>query len=138
MAAVFDAPGRFAALRLGPGDDLRAGLEAARGDDAAVAVATCVGSLTEAMIRHADRDEATAYRGRYEIVSLTGTLGPDGPHLHMAIADGAGRAVGGHVMPGCRVYTTAEVVLIRLDGLAFRRAPCARSGYRELLIERLP
>ncbi|MEF9600802.1 DNA-binding protein, partial [Paracoccus sp. PXZ] len=61
----------------------------------AMALVTCVGSLTRAMIRHANRDEASEYRGHFEITALTGTIGPAGQHLHLTIADGEGRAFGG-------------------------------------------
>ena len=133
------ATGRFVAFRLMPGTDLRGGLEAMRGGIGAMAVVTCVGSLTRAVIRHANRDAGTTYGedgGPFEIVSLTGTLGPDGPHLHASIADGDGVVRGGHVLPGCLIHTTAEVVLARLDGVAFRRTPCAVSGHDELVVDR--
>ena len=120
-----------------PGTDLRSGLEdACRGMDAA-AVVTCVGSLTRAVIRHANHDGGTPYEaGPFEIVSLTGTLGPDGPHLHMSIADGEGVVRGGHVLPGCLIYTTAEVVVAGLEGLAFRRRRCPVTGFHELAVAR--
>jgi predicted DNA-binding protein with PD1-like motif len=128
--------GRFAAIRLPPGQDLRTALEAmrARLDAPAMAIATCVGSLDAATLRLAGRTEGTRLVGSFEIVSLTGTLGRDGPHLHAAIADPQGRVVGGHVLPGCTVRTTAEIVAILLDDLAFARAPCPLSGYDELLV----
>ena len=132
------SPGTFAALRLRPGDDLVAGLEAARDDlrAPALAVAACVGSLRNARLRHAGRDGATAYDGDWEIVSLSGTLDPAHRHLHLSMADADGRVVGGHLLPGATVRTTAEVVLLILDDLAFSRAPCPLSGYDELVVSR--
>ena len=58
---------------------------------------TCVGSLRKAALRLADRDETTLYQGKFEIVSLVGTLSVDGPHLHIALADGARKMIGGHL-----------------------------------------
>ena len=52
---------------------------------------TCVGSLRKAALRLADRDETTLYEGKFEIVSLVGTLSVDGPHLHIALAVARGR-----------------------------------------------
>ena len=43
--------------------------------------------------------------------SLTGTLSPTGHHLHMSISDRDCRTYGGHVLEGCIVRTTAELVL---------------------------
>ena len=134
------SPGRYAALRLKPGEDPVAALRALQVQTGAQAMAlvTCVGSLTRAVIRHANRPEGTVYRGHYEITSLVGTIDPLSAHLHLGIADGAGRAFGGHLMAGSRVYTTAEIVVAILDGLAFSRAPCPRSGYDELVVRRDP
>ena len=55
-----------------------------------MALVTCVGSLTCAVIRHANRPEGTVYRGHYEI-SLVGTIDPLAEHLHLTITDGEGR-----------------------------------------------
>ncbi|KRW97301.1 PPC domain-containing DNA-binding protein [Paracoccus sp. MKU1] len=138
MAAV--SQGRFAALRLKPGEDPMAALRhlQRRTGAKAMALVTCVGSLTRAMIRHANRDEASEYRGHFEITALTGTISPAGQHLHLTIADGEGRAFGGHLLPGSRVYTTAEIVVLILDDLAFGRAPCPLSGHDELVVRTAP
>lgn len=42
--------------------------------------------------------------------------------------------LGGHMMPGCAVRTTLELVIGELTSLAFSRQPCAVSGYDELVI----
>ena len=127
---------RFAACRLRPGDDPLLGLRALQHHTGAraMAVVTCVGSLTRAEIRHANRPDATRYQGHFEITSLTGTIDPQAEHLHLTITDGDGRAFGGHLLPGSSVYTTAEIVVALLDDLAFTREPCALSGYDELVI----
>ena len=128
--------GTFAAFRLKHGDDLIVALRAApeRMGASAVAVVTCVGSLSVAPIRHAAQDGTTFYQGPYEIVSLVGTIEPGGAHLHLSIADARGRVFGGHAMRGCVVRTTAEIVLVALEELAFSRAPCPLSGYDELVV----
>lgn len=129
--------GVFSAMRLKPGEDPVAGLRDAFAQSGAeaMAVVTCVGSLTRAVIRHANRPEGTMYEGHFEITALVGTIDPQGEHLHITISDGEGRAFGGHLLPGSAVYTTAEIVVVALPGLSFRRAPCPLSGYDELVIE---
>ncbi|RCW81746.1 PPC domain-containing DNA-binding protein [Paracoccus lutimaris] len=131
--------GRYAALRLKPGEDPVAALRALQRQTGAQAMAlvTCVGSLTRAVIRHANRNEPSEYLGHYEITSLAGTIDPAGEHLHLGIADGEGRAFGGHLLPGSAVYTTAEIVVLILEDLAFARAPCPYSGYDELVVNNL-
>ncbi len=69
-----------------------------------------------------------------EIVSLSGTLSPDGLHLHIALAGRDGRCVGGHLLDGCIVHTTAELVIGELTDLAFRRVEDPATGYRELSV----
>ena len=124
------------ALRLRPGDDLRQQLQAftqAHGIKAG-AVVTCVGSLTVATLRLANQEGPTEYRGHFEIVSLVGTLSTAGSHLHLAVADSTGRTIGGHLLDGCRIYTTAELVLGELSELEFRRETDPTFGYKELTV----
>ena len=123
-------------LRLNPGDDLRAALDAALatyGAEAAFVVAG-IGSLREARLRFAGRDELHQAIGDLEILTLSGTLGAGGSHLHASLADADGRVLGGHVAPGCIVRTTAEILLAVLDDTTFARAPDAATGYAELVI----
>ena len=98
------------------------------------ALFTCVGSLTVATVRLANQEGPTEYRGHFEIVSLVGTLFTIGSHLHLAVADSTGRTLGGHLLDGCRVYTTAEIVLAELSGLDFRRETDPTFGYQELTV----
>lgn len=127
-------------LRLRPGQDLRQQLLAlvqAR-QLRAGAVLTCVGSLTEVTLRLANQEGPTVYRGHFEIVSLVGTLGSAGSHLHLSVADSTGRTLGGHLLDGCRIYTTAELVLAVLDDVDFRRETDPTFGYRELAVYPAP
>jgi hypothetical protein len=57
--------------------------------------------------------------------------------LHAALADASGRVFGGHVAFGCRVRTTAEILLVELPGWSFSRRHDDTTGDRELVIERL-
>ena len=123
-------------LRLDPGADLRAALSAALsawGGEAAFVVCG-VGSLREARLRFAGRDEPHCVAGDLEILTLSGTLGAGGPHLHASLADADGRVFGGHVAPGCIVRTTAEILLVVLDDVRFTREHDAATGYAELVI----
>ena len=97
---------------------------------------TCVGSLTRVVIRLADQPEGTTFEGKHEIVSLVGTLSPGGDNLHLAISDATGRTVAGHLLEGSLVYTTAEIAVGELDGLAFTRVNDPRTTYGELAVRR--
>jgi predicted DNA-binding protein with PD1-like motif len=50
------------------------------------------------------------------------------------VADADGRVTGGHLLDGCMVRTTAEIVLGLVDGLAFAREVDPSTGWRELSI----
>lgn len=132
----------FHVLRLNPGDDLRAGLVSAfrelqaRGCQAACVI-SAVGSLSRAVLRYAAETQASVLDEPLELVSLSGTLSVDGPHLHASVADARGAMRGGHVMPGCTVRTTAEIVLAPLPGWAFHRAHDPRTGFMELVAQPL-
>lgn len=138
--APITSRGQFAAFRLKPGEDLIAGLHQARqqSNTRAMAVVTCVGSLTSVWIRHANRPEGTLYRGHFEITSLAGTIDGEGEHLHLTITNGEGHAFGGHLLPGSSIYTTAEIVTVILPDMAFTREPCVLSGYDELVVTPVP
>lgn len=125
-------------LRLQPGDDLRGALVAAfaalaAGGAQAACVISCVGSLRAAVLRYAGQQHGTVLAGPLELLALSGTLSADGPHLHGSVADALGQVSGGHVMPGCVVRTTAEIVVAVLPGWTFARVPDAATGFLELV-----
>lgn len=126
------------ALRLEPGDDLRRRLEVLtleRGWPAAFVIAG-IGSLRVTALRLANASEPLWLREPVEILSLCGSLSPDGAHLHMSIADAQGRVLGGHVSAGCEVQTTMELLVEVLEDHRFERIADTRTGYPELHIAR--
>jgi len=123
-------------LRLAPGQDLKQELEAlvsAEGIEAG-AIVTAVGSLTDLRLRLANQEGAAEWTGHFEIVSLVGTLSTNGSHLHLAASDSTGRTIGGHLLDGCRIYTTAELVIGIFPDLSYTREPDPTYGYRELVV----
>jgi predicted DNA-binding protein with PD1-like motif len=124
------------ALRLHPGDDLRASVEAAllASGHGAGFVLQGIGSLKVAQLRYAGVPEPTELRGELEILTLAGSISADGAHLHMSVSDAQGRVLGGHVGAGCIVRTTAELLLALLPGQRFAREHDVRTGYPELKI----
>jgi len=122
------------ALRLRPEMDLR--LELTRFAQTqplrAGFVLTAVGSLAQACLRYAGADQGVLLPGPWEMVGLVGTLCPTGVHLHTCLADSTGRVVGGHVMAGCLVYTTCELVLGDCRDYCFERSPDPKTGFYEL------
>ena len=126
-------------IRLRPQQDLRSALQAILADHhvSAAFVVQGIGSLSSARIRFAGMNEATEVQGDLEILTLAGSLSPDGVHLHMTVSDAQGRVTGGHVAPGCIVRTTAEILLALLPDHQFSRAPDVESGWDELVVRPL-
>lgn len=124
------------AIRLHPGEDIKSALKAFTLENhiKAGAIVTVVGSLTQASLRYAGQSEAAFIKTDMEILALVGTLCPDGPHLHLTVADGEGKTLGGHVMDGCIIRTTAEIVISDIPGITFTRQRDSRTGYDELVI----
>lgn len=126
------------AFRLKPGEDLKAGIEKVVTENKINAgwVASCVGSLTDYAIRFANQPEASTGSGHFEIVSLTGTGSVNGSHLHISISDSTGSTIGGHLMPGCKIYTTAEIVLQSTDAFTFTREKDGSTPWAELQVKK--
>ncbi len=124
------------AFRLRPGEDLLGGIlaQARALELRAGCVLTAVGSIRHLRLRFADQPGPTELEGRFEIVSLSGTVTRDVAHLHLAVSDGEGRTLGGHLVPGNPVYTTAEIVLGELPGTVFSRETDPVTSYRELIV----
>jgi predicted DNA-binding protein with PD1-like motif len=124
------------AIRLNPGEDLKPTLLAycVHHHINAAYILSCVGSLSQAMIRFADQPQSNGIEKKLEILSLTGTLSQQGAHLHIAVSDYKGQILGGHLMDDSLIYTTAEVVIGVISGLIFRREVDPITGYKELQI----
>lgn len=124
-------------FRLKPRQDLFDSIEAYVKQRAIEAgcVLSAVGSLTRATLRLANREYYNEYEGFFEIVSMTGTVSTHGSHLHIAISDGDGNTIGGHLVSGCKIYTTAEIVIAELDDVVYKRELLENdSGYEELTV----
>ncbi len=125
-------------VRLAPGQELVTELRALaqREQLRAASVVSAVGSLTDVSLRLANKEETTRYSGHFEVVSLSGYIAAGEFHLHMAVSDGDGRTIGGHVMEGNRVYTTLVIAIQEHPHLVYRREFDPRSGYEELVVGR--
>lgn len=124
-------------FRLKPAQDLFDSIESFVADKKIEAgcVLSAVGSLTHATLRLANRKTYNQYDGHFEIVSMTGTVSIRGSHLHVAISDGDGVTIGGHLVSGCKIYTTAEVVIAEFEDVVYRRELLEKdSGYEELVV----
>ena len=85
---------------------------------AAGAVVSGVGCVSRWRLRDATGVRVRSGEEDVEIVSLMGTVSENGCHL----------------LPGCTVNTTAEIVLAEIRSCVFTRRPDSETGYEELEI----
>ena len=123
-------------FRLKPSEDLRKGIDAIVKEKNIEAgwINTCVGSLTDYTIRFASQQEGICGSGHFEIVSLTGTVSIGGSHLHISISDFTGKTIGGHLLEGCKIYTTAEIIIGSTTAYEFKREKDGTTEWEELQV----
>mmetsp|Transcript_28089 Transcript_28089/g.40016 ORF Transcript_28089/g.40016 Transcript_28089/m.40016 type:complete len:219 (-) Transcript_28089:2-658(-) len=90
-------------------------------------IVSLVGTLESSTISKVEEDNKLQKNSDIDFPDVYG-------HIHISIADSKGLVRGGHLMSGCIVYTTAEVMLMETDTMQFSRRPCNMSGYDELYI----
>ena len=125
------------AFRLKPGQDLQEGILKLVNEKQIKTgwISTCVGSLTKYNIRFANQPNSNSDSGHFEIVSLTGTVSINGSHIHMSISDSTGKTIGGHLMEGNIIYTTAEIVILTSNDFIFKRQKDGTTPWDELQVE---
>ena len=126
----------FKCFRLTKGMDLKKEIEKYAVENHISGIILCsVGCLSKLVIRLADGESILKKEEPFEIVSITGTLSPDGVHIHISVSDSNGNTIGGHLKDGCIVNTTAEVCLQIFDDIQFSRKYDQSTGYNELVID---
>ena len=121
-------------LRLQPGEDVRLTLSswAQANHIEAGGIVSAVGSLSHAHIRYAGRADGIMTTADLEVCALSGTLSEHGMHLHLAVADREGRMLGGHLLEGCVVRTTLELLIQEVAGIRMLRSKDDQTSYDEL------
>ncbi len=126
------------ATRLTRGQDLKKSIQKAVHDNdiRAGSIASCVGCLSQLNIRLAGAESTLCTSEKLEIVSLMATLTPEHQHIHIAVAKRDGSVIGGHLLEGCIVDTTAELIIHTYHSLHFSRSYDQSTGYTELMVNR--
>lgn len=146
---AFFSTSRIHVLRLSPGEDLLESLwsySRARNLTSA-SILSAVGSLQRTNIRYANQENGTSIESFFEIVSLVGNIDfqqtnktdyQGSGHIHIACSDSEGRTIGGHLLSGNLIYTTAEITILEVvNGLFIRvldDGAGTGSGYEELKV----
>lgn len=126
-------------FRLKRGQDILNSIEAfAKANDiAAGVILSGVGCVTKAKVRDASGVTFKELNQPLEIVSLMGTVSSNRTHLHISFSKEDLSTVGGHLVEGCIVNTTCEVVIGQLDDVIFSTEFDEETGYDELVIKKL-
>lgn len=124
--------------RLHRGDDLLKSIQALAREHhiAAGVVLSAVGCISTGVVRDASGVTLRRIDEPCEIVSLNGTVSQARCHLHIALSKEDLSTVGGHLVEGCIINTTCELVIAELPGLSFEVEHDAETGYDELIFER--
>lgn len=77
----------------------------------------------------------TAPRARFEVLSLSGTLSPDGIRVSVCLGDEQGAVCGGHLVSAV-VDTSVELVIGHAPKLVFSRRRDSATGFKELVVSR--
>lgn len=129
---------RTVCKRLHRGDDLLGSIRALAEEAAIEAgvVLSAVGCISRGVVRDASGVKLKTIDEPCEIVSLNGTVSHTRCHLHIALSKEDLSAVGGHLVEGCIINTTCELVIGVLDGWRFGMEQDSETGYDELVFEK--
>ena len=125
--------------RLHRGDDLLKSIQTLAKDQhiGAGVVLSAVGCISKGMVRDASGVTLRQIDAPCEIVSLNGTVSAIRCHLHIALSREDLSTVGGHLVEGCIINTTCELVIGVLDGWEIATEYDAVTGYDELIFKEL-
>ena len=103
---------RAVPLHLEAGSDVRRSLEQlALAHNAGGFVLSVVGNLSQAAFACPGKSAPTVLAGELEIITLQGTISPDGVHLHLSFSDASCQVWGGHLEPGTLVLRGADLLV---------------------------
>ena len=125
--------------RLRRGEDLLCAIQgiAEQENIAAGVVLSAVGCVSKARVRDASGVNLRDISEHCEIVSLNGTVSAKRCHLHIALSKEDLSTVGGHLVEGCIINTTCELVIGVLNGWEIDKEFDPETGYHELIFKRI-
>lgn len=124
--------------RLHRGDDLLRSIQHIAKEEKlqAAVVLSAVGCILRGRVRDASGVTIRSIDENCEIVSLNGTVSAVRSHLHISLSKEDLSTIGGHLLEGCIINTTCELVLGVLDGWQIGVEFDKDTGYDELVFER--
>ena len=126
---------RIVCKRLHRGADLLRSVKALAAEEhiRAGVVLSAVGCIQHGKVRDASGVTIREIPEPCEIVSLNGTVSEKRCHLHIALSGEDLSTVGGHLVEGCIINTTCELVIGVADGWKIDTEFDGETGYDELI-----
>ena len=127
------------AVRLRRGMDLLQSIEKYCKDNQIKAgvILSGVGCVTKGCVRDASGITIVDIDEPMEIVSLMGTVSEKRCHLHVSFSKEDLTVIGGHLVTGCIINTTCELVIGELENCVYDVAFDEETGYDELIVKSL-
>ncbi len=124
-------------VRLHRGDDLLLSIKelAQEKHIRAGVVLSAVGCVLHARLRDASGVNIRDIEEHCEIVSLNGTVSENRCHLHLALSKVDLSTIGGHMVEGCIINTTCELVIGELPDQQIDVEFDEETGYKELVFK---
>lgn len=125
------------AVRLRRGADLLKSIEEFCTKNAIKAgvVLSAVGCVSRGRVRDAGGVNIVDIDEPMEIVSLMGTVSDKRCHLHVSFSKEDLSVVGGHLMTGCIINTTCELIIGELENFVYDLEFDEETGYDELIFK---
>lgn len=127
------------AVRLRRGADLLESIVelCTKNDIRAGVVLSAVGCVSRGRVRDAGGVNIVDIAEPLEIVSLMGTVSNMRCHLHVSFSKEDLSVVGGHLVEGCIINTTCELIIGEMENFVYDVEFDEETGYDELIFRRL-
>ena len=125
-------------VRLRRGDDLMLSIKELCREKHITAgvVLSAVGCISTGRVRDASGVTIRDITEHCEIVSLDGTVSETRCHLHISLSREDLSTIGGHLVSGCIINTTCELVIAELPGVRIDVEEDPETGYDELIFQK--
>lgn len=125
--------------RLQRGDDLLEKIEeiAVKNNIKCGVVLSSVGCVSKATVRDASGVNFQTIVEDMEIISVDGTVSKERAHLHISFSKEDLSVIGGHLVKGCIINTTCELIIAEVDGYKIGTTFDNQTGYDELIFEKI-
>lgn len=130
---------RIICKRLQNGDDLLIEIKKIAKEEKiqAAVILSAIGCVSKLRVRDASGINIKELNEDCEIISLNGTISNERVHLHISFSKEDLSVIGGHLVEGCIINTTCELVIQEFKQWKFEAVNDNQTGYKEILFKEL-